>query len=503
MHDPYEAAYLQRTGVDRITREAALCDLIQSRLDAVLTQIDNDNFRGREEDYMILGLDQQPNGNPSTTRGLPNGRPTGSRGAPLGSNTNSGSTNETIDRSGITKDLWAKSNKYSNSRVCGPLPSLTLHTTVLPLLTLSAQYSLAAYETPSGAEKREHISANTRLGTKAMVLKSVPVDAMNVIVLAIRGSSGLADWGVNFDHKPISPVGFLDDEGNLCHSGFLSTARSMVRPVAKRLRCLVAAQQGRESYSLLITGHSAGGAVAALLYTHMLSALRSELTALTPVFKRIHCITYGAPPLTLLPLQKPTDTGRDLKKSLFLSFVNEGDPVTRASIPYMRSLIDLYATPAPRPLKSALKKTGKEKQPIKGILKSQDRGYYKSASTTAVNRIRTVPLNTTSGNANARAGITGSANTVVMPAWPVPQNAFSNAGKIVLLRCTPPKPLTPQRGKTGNGNGNVKEKCAVEARLVTDQQLRPVIFGDVGMHTMEVYAERVEKLAVGVVTMRR
>jgi isopentenyl phosphate kinase len=90
-----------------------------------------------------------------------------------------------------------------------------------------------------------------------------------------------------------------------------------------------------------------------------------------------------------------------------------------------------------------------------------------------------------------------------MPAWPVPQNAFSNAGNIVLLRCTTPKPSTPPKSKTGNGNGNAKERCTVEARLVTDQQLRPVIFGDVGMHTMEVYAERVEKLAVGVVTMRR
>src|SRR5690242_553904 len=109
----------------------------------------------------------------------------------------------------------------------------------------------------------------------------------------------------------------------------------MVAPVARRLRQLLEEDPSRASYSLLITGHSAGGAVAALLYSHMLAtskAAMSELNTLTGCFKRIHCITFGTPPVSLIPLSKPDDLENRpyLKKSLFLSFLNEGDPVARA-----------------------------------------------------------------------------------------------------------------------------------------------------------------------------
>jgi hypothetical protein len=123
----------------------------------------------------------------------------------------------------------------------------------------------------------------------------------------------------------------------------------MTGPVAARLRQLIEELPDRSSYSLLITGHSAGGAVAALLYSHMLATscrAGSELNLLTGCFKRIHCVTFGAPPISLFHLAKPPNLG--LRKSLFLSFVNEGDPVTRADKAYVRSLLELYAAPAPK-----------------------------------------------------------------------------------------------------------------------------------------------------------
>ena len=73
-----------------------------------------------------------------------------------------------------------------------------------------------------------------------------------------------------------------DDPGNLCHSGFLSVARKMIKPVAVRLRSLLAENPARSNCSLLMTGHSAGGAVASLLYAHMLAEqVGSELNTLT------------------------------------------------------------------------------------------------------------------------------------------------------------------------------------------------------------------------------
>lgn len=73
-----------------------------------------------------------------------------------------------------------------------------------------------------------------------------------------------------------------DDPGNLCHSGFLSVARKMIKPVAARLRSLLEEDPSRSGCSLLMTGHSAGGAIASLLYAHLMAEeVKSELSILT------------------------------------------------------------------------------------------------------------------------------------------------------------------------------------------------------------------------------
>ena len=131
----------------------------------------------------------------------------------------------------------------------------------------------------------------------------------------------------------------------MCHSGFLAVARKMIKPVATRLRSLLEEDPARSNCSLIMTGHSAGGAVANLIYAHMMAeGHRSELNVLTGCecsmgelkhadhdangynkgFKRIHCITFGAPPVSLLPIVKSNNPR--YRKSLFLSFINEGDP---------------------------------------------------------------------------------------------------------------------------------------------------------------------------------
>ena len=56
----------------------------------------------------------------------------------------------------------------------------------------------------------------------------------------------------------------------------------MIKPVAARLRTMLEEDPSRAACSLLITGHSAGGAVASLLYAHMFSkTVESELNILT------------------------------------------------------------------------------------------------------------------------------------------------------------------------------------------------------------------------------
>lgn len=310
-----------------------------------------------------------------------------------------------------------------------------------PLLCLAAQYSHNVYTTPQAHELNTYIPSSLRNNTKAMRIKSVSMDHAHTIVFAIRGTASFSDWAVNLNMAPSAPTNFLDDEGNYCHAGFLSVARKMVKPVAVRLRQLLEEDPGRAGYSLLMTGHSAGGAIAAMLYSHMLSRIDSELTLLAGCFKRIHCVTFGAPPISLMPLETPKR--KELKRSLFLSFINEGDPVARASKSYVRSLIELLTNPPP---KSA---------------SSKDRKYRR-------------------------------------PEWKVPPSTLSNAGRIVVLRTGDPHAIATDY-KT------VRERLEEGVVAVTcrEDQLRGVIWGDPVAHMMSLYAGRIEVLAVGAVTLKR
>ncbi|KAG9788007.1 hypothetical protein KCU88_g1969, partial [Aureobasidium melanogenum] len=359
-----------------------------------------------------------------------------------------------------------------------------------PLLCLAAQSSLDAYHSPrSAAERKDFVSADGRLGTKAMVIKSIPCDDKKTIVFAIRGTSMLSirDWGVNLSTDPVSPSGFLDDEGNLCHSGFLKTAKAMVQPIAARLRHLLEEDPSRTSCSLLITGHSAGGAVAALLYAHMLAeTVQSDLNILTGCFKRVHCITFGAPPVSLLPLQKPDSADGRLRKCLFHAFLNEGDPVARAEKPYVKSLVDLLASPVPAlDSTSPPTKPANKKKPCKtkiGAAVSAPTLPLTSLLGASMSRLdlslKTMPIKKPKSKANLK-----SATHKLW--WEVPPATFSNAGRQVVLR-------VPKGG----------DESDVTASVVRDEQLRQVIFGDPIAHSMELYARRIEALAVRAVTGR-
>ena len=243
----------------------------------------------------------------------------------------------------------------------------------------------------------------------------------------------------------------------------------MVQPVAARLTGLLHEDPSRATCSLVITGHSAGGAVATLLYAHMRAHVHSELSILTRRFKRVHCITFGTPPVSLLPIGKPID--RHLRKSLFLSFINEGDPVTRADKAYARSLLELYTSPAPSQAPCIL-----------GL--PAGRSSAIGTPTPALGPAK--PARPWLARSRPAAAVRGSSKT--KPVWNVPPAALSNAGRLVLLRAHP-------RGRDGGET--------VRAFLTNDQQLRGVVFGDPLVHTMQVYQKRVDTLAKEAVLAKR
>ncbi|RWA07397.1 hypothetical protein EKO27_g7709 [Xylaria grammica] len=478
-------------GTQLINQGAALYDQISSKFDDVMTLIDRDKFLGNENDLFMY---QQPGhalSSPSADGTHHSAVSKGSRGKtkPKSEDTPKGQTSTAV-ASTLTGGYFAKVDLYINSRLPLGLPAFRTMMTTYPLLCLAAQYAERVYKKPQGSERDAHVEADWRTGAKAMYIKSVPMDNMGTIVFAIRGTATFMDWAVNLNTAPTTPIGFLDDTRNFCHAGFLSVARKMVAPVASRLRQLLEEDPGRCAHSLLITGHSAGGAIASLLYMHMLAtsgSCSSELNLLTGCFKRIHCITFGSPPVSLFPLQTPHRY--ELRKSLFCSFINEGDPVTRADKAYVKSLLELFAAPAPTPIKSVLPAPASPPPKPSKPKKQKSKSTFASKSS----ELSMKPNKSSQSNPSTKR----NNPTAQGPIWRVPPSTLSNAGQIVVLRSNNPNPKI-KRAKT------IEERLneGVVAQVASDEKLRHVIWGDPVCHVMKLYAARIEMLAVEAVTAK-
>lgn len=311
------------------------------------------------------------------------------------------------------------------------------------MVSLAAQYSHRVYQPSARADEQSYVAANLRRGTKAMVLDSSAVDSMATIVLAIRGTQSFKDWFVNMEREPTPPIGFLDDASNACHEGFLRATKRMIPPVTKRLRQLLDDNPHYEAYSLLITGHSSGGSVASLLYCHLLATtVSSELTTLSRRFQRIHCVTFGAPPCALRPLF-PTPSP-EAEHSLFYAFINEGDPVPRADMAYVRSLLSLYAAPPP-------------------------------------------------SSVIARTYDTITRNLDQSTEWKPPPAQLSLAGQLVVLRRKKNGDRDEPTKVAGSQSSEPSEED-VEACLTTDEVVRQAVFGDPYVHIIDVYKRRIDQV---------
>ena len=146
--------------------------------------------------------------------------------------------------------------------------------------------------------------------------------------------------------------------------------------------------------------------------------------------------------------------------------MNEGDPVVRAERGYVRSLVDLLACPDPKMAEKCHKCT-----------------YAASTVQALQSSISKLDLALSGGKTGK---VKPHRHEFVKEKlwWDVPPATLSNAGRLVVLRV--------EKGK--------RREEGVKACVVTDEQLRKVMFGDPVMHQMDVYARRVEALAVKAVT---
>ncbi|KAF7546119.1 hypothetical protein G7Z17_g8654 [Cylindrodendrum hubeiense] len=143
-----------------------------------------------------------------------------------------------------------------------------------------------------------------------------------VLVIAVRGSASNMDHVVNANERPRATGHFIDPAMTgglelLAHSGFLNSAEALDNNVSRRIQRYVNAQ-GSEKKHVVFTGHSAGGAVASLLFLRYLSNASFGDRA------KFSCINFGSPPSVTLPIdlaryQTPSEA------TVALSIINEFD----------------------------------------------------------------------------------------------------------------------------------------------------------------------------------
>lgn len=347
--------------------------------------------------------------------------------------------------------LAKKAALFKNSRLPPQLPSFSTSLPTWSMVCRAAKASQECYDSQAAIRRGTYFPADSSKDIKAMIVDDMLIDDSRLIIVSIRGtqSQSLSDWTVNTTATAIKPTGFLDNEENACHAGFMRVARAMINHVAAQLRQYADLPEA-ERPMLLFTGHSAGGAIAAMLYSHMTSiTVESDLTALTTHFSKINCMTFGAPPVSQTPLLR-----RDHVPGIFLAFANEGDLVLRTSnAAYFKSLAKLM-TASPPPSTAPVVAPA----PVKVVRGSRGAAVYRQPVA--------APPPTPWED---------------LPLWPTPAPSLTNAGDIILLR---------DKSENGLAIG------PATASSIISEDLRDVIFGDLAQHTSEMYLRRVKELAL-------
>ncbi|CEJ86948.1 hypothetical protein VHEMI04257 [[Torrubiella] hemipterigena] len=169
---------------------------------------------------------------------------------------------------------------------------------------------------------------------KATSIEVVDIYGYSVVVVAIRGSASLDDWFLNLNGDPIA-AGIEDvfDDTHRWHRGFLDSFRASEGGIADGIQKVTTKYP--HACRILFTGHSAGGAIAQLCYNSC-SIESSTIAKAIKAFNQINCVTFGAPPISTIPITPHTGSG------VFLSVINEGDPVVLAQKEFIKAILSVY-----------------------------------------------------------------------------------------------------------------------------------------------------------------
>ncbi|RAH70136.1 alpha/beta-hydrolase [Aspergillus aculeatinus CBS 121060] len=265
-------------------------------------------------------------------------------------------------------------------------------------------------------------------------------ELLPVLVIAIRGTASTVDHIVNINSKPHDASHFIVSQW-FClhsrrkleaHSGFLHSAMALEAIVSERIKAYSRLHADTGSH-ILFTGHSAGGAVASLLFLHYISE------AISKNARRFSCVTFGAPPVVTLPLMDGI-RHRRLPKNLCLNLINEFDLVTRADKNYVLSLVNLL-------------------------------------------RSRNDPSLVVADAAAGCEQASGSFSDNAEGCWPLPRSLYSHVGPRIILFM-----------RLGSSQEHLPRLCAVSVSL---KEFDRLLFCRLSVHKRKYYAQTVGQLVAG------
>jgi hypothetical protein len=326
-------------------------------------------------------------------------------------------------------------------------------------------------------------------------LPFVPIPGWNrkTLVVSVRGTSTIADHMVNMNDKPkdagclfvssfytnIALVAFrccytlltalsqqkVPEKGQdlkvEAHSGFLACAQAIASSIAQDIDQQLAADDSISN--IIFTGHSAGGAVASLIFLHFAlqdnaspqsqfqpklppstyTSTTDRLTNPYPVARsKLSLITFGSAPTTTLPIRMPDLRHSHPNIGPTLAILNEYDMVPRADRSYIRSIVDLYRT-------------------ARGLAP-----------------IHTPPLNPHSESKAL--------------AWPLPPPQYHLVGDIIVLRLRLSGGCSSALVDDALSQASTLTEPMVEAVRVAPGEFGRLLFCDLATHRRRAYLERMD-----------
>ncbi|QGI59856.1 hypothetical protein CEK27_003827 [Fusarium fujikuroi] len=265
----------------------------------------------------------------------------------------------------------------------------------------------------------------------------------NTLFVSIRGTSCKTDHLVNFNKKQKDAGSVFAFPGTNeqihAHSGFLACAATLLPWLTEEITRQVTADKSLKD--VVFTGHSAGGAVAAMVFLHFVCHCPSELSN-----AKFSLVTFGAPPITS---KNVTELTQALPQTRHIyAVVNEHDLVPRVDQGYITSIIMLYRSAYGLPLSD---------------------------------------FNNTTFMNNTQAG----RNQDII--WKLPPPDFYVAGNVIVLRAKLDHKALQSTSRQASTDCTTPPQ-KLDILLVSPIEFCKLLFFEISVHKRKIYLNRLERL---------